>query len=249
MKKTFLFAAFAALCMTSCMNEEFPTLTPTTTGYGYISVNASNDPVIETRADVNVQDLSNWTIETLKVGEETRQEWTSQTKYEAGTYTVYARNYETDFAWMEANDNWGAAYYEGYVDVNVVAGKTTSADIDCGKAQNGRITTSFTLAEVFEDVSITVGVEDRNLEFNKGNASNLAYFAPGTVSYTLRYKYNKSEEKNIQGTVTVAAGAEHIISVSSDMNGIINVSVTYDDSFTNGADENIFFDALTGEKV
>lgn len=246
MKKTFLFAALAALCMTSCMNEEFPTLNPSTTGYGYISVNASNDPVIETRADV--KDLATWTIETSKAGE-AKKTWTSQTKYEAGTYTVYARNYKTESAWMEANDSWGAAYYEGDVDVNVVAGQTTSANIDCGKAQNGRITTSFSLAEVFEDVSITVGVEDRKLVFNEDNKSKLAYFAPGTVSYTLKYKYNKSEEKNIQGTVTVVKGTEHIISVSSDMNGIIKVSVTYDDSFEDGADENIYFDALTGEKV
>ena len=232
------------------MNEEFPTLTPNTTGYGYISVNASNDPVIETRATVSSEDLSKWIIETSKAGDETKQIWTSETKYEAGTYTVYARNYENESAWMEENDNWGDAYYEGDVEVDVVAGQTRSANIDCGKAQNGRITTSFNLASVFKDVSITVGAEDRNLEFNKDNASNLAYFAPGAVSYTLKYKYNDSEEeKNIPGTVTVVKGTEHIISVSSDMNGIIKVSVTYDESFTDGADENIYFDALTGKQV
>lgn len=248
MKKTFLFAALAALCMTSCMNEEFPTLTPTTTVYGYISVNASNDPVIETRAVVNVKNLDTWTIETSKAGEETKQAWTSQTKYEADTYTVYARNYTNESAWQEANYNWGDAYYEGQVSVEVKAGETATANIDCGTAKNARLKVLFSLISNFTEYSLTA---ERNLVFNSDNAASaLAYYAATEeVEYTLSYKYNGTQ-KEITGKITMkGAATENIISIASNDNGTISVTVNYDDTFGEGNSETLVFDAATGEKV
>ena len=249
MKKTFLFAALAAISMTSCMNEEFPTLTPTTTGYGYISVNASNDPVIETRADVKVQDLATWTIETSKTGEETREAWTSQTKYEAGTYTVYASNYESDTHWMEAKSNWGDAYYKGSVEnVVVVAGQTATAEIECGKAKNARLKVKFNLINNFTEYSLKA---KRNLVFNSENAgSALAYYAATEeVDYTFNYKYN-STPKEITGKITMkGAATENTISIASNDNGTISVTVYYDDTFGEGNSEPLVFDAATGEQV
>ena len=99
---------------------------------------------------------------------------------------------------------------------------------------------------MFTDVSITL---DRNLTFKKENENQKAYFAPGEVPYTLKYKYKGNEEKSILGAVTVAEGTEHIISVSSNSNGTITVNITYDDTFADGDDQNINFDAATGNQA
>ena len=242
MKKTFLFAALAALSMVSCMNEEFPMLTPTK-GYGYINVNVSNEPLEENVAQTRatVADYKTWVVTAGDI------DLTKDNKVPAGTYTVTAKSHTNMDAALALEDKWGVAYYEGSAEnVVVAAGGTATAEINCGKAKNGRITTSFNLAEVFTDVSITVG---RNLTFNKDNETNKAYFAPGEVSYTLKYKYKGSEEKSISRAVTVAAGTEHIISVSSNSNGTITVNITYDDTFADGDDQNINFDAATGNEV
>ena len=233
MKKTFLFAALAALSMVSCTNNELPEAEP---GYGYINVNVSNDPVVETRAEVT--DYTTWVV---TAGD---KDITNDNKVPAGTYTVTAQSHAN---MDNALEGWGEAYYWGSAEnVVVAAGGTATANIECGKAKNGRITTSFNLAEVFTDVSITVG---RELVFDKDNHNKKAYFAPGEIPYTLKYKYKGSEGTSITGAVTVAAGTEHIISVSSNSNGTITVNITYDDTFTDGADQNINFDAATGNQA
>ena len=104
MKKIFLAVMAVGMSLTSCMNEEFPNEAK----YGYINVNVANDPVIATRAETTVSDLSTWTIlanntDLKSVGY----------KIMAGTYTVTAKNYTDAEAALSANDNWGDAYYEG----------------------------------------------------------------------------------------------------------------------------------------
>ena len=237
MKKTFLFAALAALSVVSCTNNELPEVEP---GYGYINVNVSNEPLEENVAQTRatVADYKTWVVTAGNI------DLTEDNKVPAGTYTVTAKSHTNMDAALEG---WGEAYYEGkHEGLKVIAGQTATANIDRGKAKNGRITTSFNLAAVFTDVSITV---DRNLTFRKENENQKAYFAPGDVSYTLKYKYNGSEEKSIGGAVTVAAGTEHTISVSSNSNGTITVNITYDETFTDGADQNINFDAATGNQA
>lgn len=230
-----------AMAMVSCTNEEIPTPAEQ---YGYINVNVSNDPLVEnaTQTRAEVRDIANWFVMAGDI------DLTKDNKVPAGTYTVTAKSHTNMDAALALEENWGVAYYEGrHENLEVKAGQTATAEIKCGKAQNGRITTSFNLAEkVFTDVSITVG---RGLIFNKDNQSKKAYFAPGEVSYTLKYKYNGSEEKSIGGAVTVAAGTEHIISVSSNSNGTITVNITYDDTFADGDDQNINFDAATGNQA
>ena len=237
MKKTFLFAALAALSVVSCTNNELPEVEP---GYGYINVNVSNEPLEENVAQTRatVADYKTWVVTAGNI------DLTEDNKVPAGTYTVTAKSHTNMDAALEG---WGEAYYEGSAkNIVVAAGQTATAEISCGKAKNGRITTSFNLAAVFTDVSITV---DRNLTFRKENENQKAYFAPGDVSYTLKYKYNGSEEKSIAKAVTVAAGTEHIISVSSNSNGTITVNITYDDTFADGDDQNINFDAATGNQA
>ena len=248
MKKTFLFAAFAALCMTSCMNEEFPNAPQVSEkGYGYINLNVSNDPIMQTRAPKEVTDLNGWIVKATDGSEEITLT-TASTKVKAGTYTVYARNYETESAWMEENDNWGDAYYEGDVEVNVVAGQTTSANIDCGTAKNARLKVQFSLISNFTEYSLKA---KRNLVFNSENAATaLAYYAAEEeVDYTFYYTYIDTP-KEITGKITMGdAATENIISIASNDNGTISVTVKYDDTFGEGNSQTLVFDAATGDEV
>ena len=240
MKKTIFSIMALAMAMASCTNEEI--ITPAEQ-YGYINVNVTNEPLEENVAQTRatVADYKTWVVTAGNI------DLTKDNKVPAGTYTVTAKSHTNMDAALALEDNWGVAYYEGrHENLEVKAGQTATARINCGKAKNGRITTSFNLAAVFTDVSITV---DRNLTFKKENENQKAYFAPGEVSYTLKYKYNGSEEKSIAKAVTVAAGTEHIISVSSNSNGTITVNITYDDAFTDGEDQNINFDAATGNQA
>lgn len=240
MKKTIFSIMALAMAMVSCTNEEI--ITPAEQ-YGYINVNVTNEPLEENVAQTRatVADYKTWVV---TAGD---KDLTKDNKVPAGTYKVTAKSHTNMDAALALEDKWGVAYYEGSAEnIVVAAGQTATAEISCGKAKNGRITTSFNLAEVFTDVSIEVG---RELTFNKDNQSKKAYFEPGEVSYTLKYKYNGSEEKSIPGAVTVAAGTEHIISVSSNSNGTITVNITYDDTFADGDDQNINFDAATGNQA
>lgn len=240
MKKTIFSIMALAMAIVSCTNEEI--ITPAEQ-YGYINVNVTNEPLEENVAQTRatVADYKTWVVTAGDI------DLTKDNKVPAGTYTVTAKSHTNMDAALALEDKWGVAYYEGSAEnIVVAAGQTATAEISCGKAKNGRITTSFNLAEVFTDVSIEVG---RELTFNKDNQSKKAYFEPGEVSYTLKYKYNGSEEKSKAGAVTVAAGTEHIISVSSNSNGTITVNITYDDTFADGEDQNINFDAATGNQA
>lgn len=241
MKKIFLAVMAVGMSLTSCMNEEFPNEAK----YGYINVNVANDPVIATRA-TNVSDLSTWTI----LAGETNLNSVGY-KIKAGTYTVTAKNYTNAEAALSANENWGEAYYEGSVaNVVVTAGQTATANIDCGKAKNGRVKATFALLESsFKDFSVVVGEQSRQLTFDSTTSGKLAYFNPGEVPYTFTYKYNSEEAKTITGTINVVAATEHQINISSNDNGIISVTVTYDETFEDGEDQTIEIDAATGEKV
>ena len=241
MKKTIFSIMALAMALVSCTNEEI--ITPAEQ-YGYINVNVTNEPLEENVAQTRatVADYKTWVVTAGDI------DLTKDNKVPAGTYTVTAKSHTNMDAALALKENWGVAYYEGSAEnIVVAAGQTATAEISCGKAQNGRITTSFNLAEnVFTDVSITVGSE---LVFDKDNHNKKAYFAPGEIPYTLKYKYKGSEGTSITGAVTVAAGTEHIISVSSNSNGTITVNITYDDTFADGDDQNINFDALTGGVV
>lgn len=241
MKKIFLAVMAVGMSLTSCMNEEFPNEAK----YGYINVNVANDPVIATRV-TNVSDLSTWTI----LAGETNLNSVNY-KIKAGTYTVTAKNYTNAEAALSANENWGDAYYEGSTEgVVVTAGQTATAEINCGKAKNGRVKATFALLESsFKDFSVVVGEQSRQLTFNSTTSEKLAYFTPGEVPYTFTYKYNSEEAKTITGSINVMAATEHQINISSNDNGIISVTVTYDETFEDGEDQTIVIDAATGEKV
>lgn len=239
---------FAALAMglTACVSNE--DLNPVD-NYGYIDVNVSNDPIMQTRAATEVADLSAWIVKANN-GSEDITLTTASTKVKAGTYTVSAKSHESEAVALLANDGWGAAYYEGTSgEVTVTAGQPADAVVNCGTAMNARLKVQFSLIGNFTGYSLTA---ERGLVFNSENAAYaLAYYAATEeVEYTLKYKYNNGAEKTITGKITMnGAATENIISIASNDNGTISVTVNYDDTFQTGNSKDLEFDAATGEEV
>ena len=242
MKKTFFAIALAMVGLSSCTNEVLTDVD----AMGTIVLSVSNDEQV-TRAAKAVADLNGWTVKANN-GSENISLTTASTKVKAGTYDITAKSHTDEAAALADNSGWGAAYYEGSTsDVVVEAGKTVPATVDCGKAQNARLKVQFSLISNFTEYSLTA---NRNRVFDKSNSSTaLAYYAATEeVTYTLKYKYNGGEFKTKTGTITMkGAATENIISISSNDNGTISVTVNYDDTFSEGNKEDLEFDAATGE--
>ena len=243
MKKTFLFAALAALSMVSCTNEVLTDVD----GYGTIVLSVNNDETV-TRATRAVADLNGWIVKANN-GSENITLTTASTKVKEGTYTVSAKSHESEATALTVNSGWGAAYYEGTsASVEVTPGSTKNVTVNCGTAKNARLKVQFSLISNFTEYSLKA---KRNLVFNSENAgSALAYYAATEeVDYTFNYKYNGTP-KEINGKITMkGAATENIISISSNDNGTISVTVNYDDTFGTGNSANVEFDAATGEEV
>lgn len=244
MKKTFFAIALAMVGLSSCTNEVLNDLD----AMGTIVLSVSNDEQV-TRAAKAVADLNGWTVKAkANDGTSDISLTTASTKVKAGTYTITAKSHTDEAAALADNGGWGAAYYEGSTSgVVVEAGKTVPATVDCGKARNARLKVQFSLISNFTDYSLTAA--NRNLVFDKSNSGTaLAYYgATEVVNYTLTYKYNGAE-KTKSGTITMnGAATENIISISSNDNGTISVTVNYDETFSEGNKEDLEFDAATGE--
>ena len=240
MKK--IYFATLALAMTACVSNE--DLNPVD-NYGYIDVNVSNDPVMVTRGEQSVNDLTGWTIKT-QLGESAAEDWTSTKPYKAGTYKVIAQSHENETAWQSANSSWGAAYYEGTDnEVIVSAGQTGAAEISCGNAQNARLKVEFSLVSNFTEYSLKA---ERDLVFNASNSETaLAYYAATEeVDYTFSYKYNGTPKAKAGKITMKGAATENIISISSNDNGKISITISYNDTFGKGNSETLTFDAATG---
>ena len=243
MKKTFFAIALAMVGLSSCTNEVLNDVD----AMGTIVLSVSNDEQV-TRAAKAVADLNGWTVK-ANDGSENISLTTASTKVKAGTYDITAKSHTDEAAALADNGGWGAAYYEGSTSgVVVSAGQTATATINCGTAKNARLKVQFSLVNNFKDYSLTA---ERNRVFDASNSSTaLAYYgATEVVNYTLTYKYN-GVEKTKSGTITMnGAATENIISIASNDNGTISVTVNYDDTFTEGSESEIVFDAATGEEV
>ena len=246
MKKNFLPIIALALSATACVSDADLDVAD---NKGYINVSVSADNSMETRAVQTVSDFSGWTV---KVGETA---WTGSTQgFSAGTYTVTAMNYNDVAAALEANNSYGAAWYTGTQEsVQITAGQQTSVTIQCGKAKNARVR-----AEIADnmpsisDVQIKVyktGDSSRQPVLSTTNTT--AYFEASTeISYEISYQYNGGSKTLSPQTLTLgAAGYENVISIKSNQNGSISITVTYDGEFTSNGTNTITIDAATGNEV
>lgn len=271
MKKTvILIAAAAMLC--ACTKENPKTPVAQAEGYGYISVGVDTD--VTTKAEVTGTSLASWKATVTQSGSSDASytgsaDGVGNTKFAAGTYTVAVSNYADLNTALSQNSNWGDAYYTGSDNVTVEAGKTTSATVSCGKAQNARFSVNFEdsfTTVVKDDYTVTLS-SPKDLTFNKDNKyttdTNVkwAYFEASTtgqgavkktVSYTLTYTLKKegASQKTKTGTIDLGtAGTQKVFNVSANSNGQINLTISYDDTFTSETAEEVKIDATTGDEV
>ena len=263
MKKIY-FAALA-MALTACVSNE--DLNPVD-NYGYIDVNVSNDPVMVTKAVQTVTNLTEWTMSATATQGEANYQLPSSVP--PGTYTVVANcKSHTDIQTacnVGITDEtgtyyYGEAYYEGNYNAShvVSTGTTTSITIPCSTAKNSRVKLVNSLSsELFSNVSIAIeAITNDSKEVRKpvnligAENKNIAYYVPNAkLNYTINYTFGgENKEKRIGDFAIGGAGTESVITLLSNTNGQITVSVSYDDTFGDGNDRNITFDAATGEKV
>ena len=252
MKKNFLPIIALALSATACVSDADLDVAD---NKGYINVSVSADNSMETRAEQTVSDFSDWAITVRKSSEANDIKWSSGKAFAAGTYSVTAKRFGGEDRAYTQNNDWGDAYYEGTTteSVTVVAGKSADATIICGQAKNARLKVKVnSLPEAFTEVSVVANnaANTRTLTFNSSTNNKPAYFmATEQVSYTLKYKYNGTDKLN-SGVITMkGAATENIITVSANDNGLISVTIKYDDAFGNGNSSTITIDAATGNEV
>ena len=238
MKKIYL--AALTLAMTACVSND--DLNPVD-NYGYIDVNVSNDPIVETRAEVN--DLTNWIV---TIGE-TEYKGTGQA-FAAGEYNVSVTTHTDVDAANSANSPWGEAFYNnvGSNDkVTVVAGKRVTANAICGAAKNARMNVEFTdnFKNVFDNYSLVIS-DPRGITYD-GIDDHASYFLPSEeVTFTIKYKYGEDEKETREQKVTIGdAGTEKILTITSNTDGNIEVNISTTD-FSQAPGTTITFDAADG---
>lgn len=243
--KKILFAAMAlGMCMTSCMNDEFPNAVQ----YGYINLNVSNNPVMVTRAGEPT-----WQFSATKDGDSYTNIVYGANKVPKGTYIITAKSHSSI---DEANtfNTYGEPYFEGKSAETVIsAGESKEVKIECGTAKNSKLTLVNNLNfDVFKEVKLNAISDDRKLSLSSENSS--AFYSTKTeVSYNISYKYNGSQAETVikngdqDYTITIAEAAkDYQIKLTSTDNGNINVTVTYDNDFGT-VEKDFTFDAATGQ--
>lgn len=266
MKKLFTFALAAATLVgfSACSNDEENALSDK----GYINLNVTADQIVATRAAVDAPVAEWYALVTNSDGTPVFGTTASKdligtalasTKLTAGQYKVAVSNYANEAGWKAANSGYGNAYFTGsYYDattetdyVTVVAGTTKNISIACGKAQNAR----FSIASGgFAGSALTVTANDatnnRSLTFSKaaGTISNVAYYdASVTLALKIEYTINNKSNTLNKNLTLGGAGTNNTLTISSDQNGYISVSITYDSDYAEGGQtQTIEIDSSTG---
>lgn len=253
MKKNFLPIIALALSATACVSDADLDVAD---NKGFINVSVSADNSMETRGTVPVDNIGDWTI---MVG---GTKWEGPTQgISAGTYTVTATNYANINDALAANEAYGEAWYSGKKEsVKITAGQQTSVSIECGKAQNARVRADIQPdMPSITDVQIVVyKTNDTSRKPILSTTKTTAYFEASTaessvsITYVISYKYGNNSNRTELPTKTLTLGMaaqENVIKITSNTNGSINISVSYDDTFDDGGKESITIDAATGNEV
>lgn len=270
--KKFFFSAMAAVAMlnlTSCMSEEEVNLTKGEKGEGYISLNLSADRALETRAVTTLpaNDANSWYVEVKNSSDAVALAQTqvgnlaSQAFAAPNTYKVYVSNYPNlhDALAASSDSEIGAAYFEGKDEaVNVTVAGTATATCACGTAKNARLVVN---AANFSGTinSLTVAGSDgasgtRTVTYKDAETDNMAktaYFkASDDLTYTINYTINgKTNSYSNTTPLSLDAATTNTLSIVSNQNGSISLTITYDPEFGTGETETVTIDAATGNVV
>ena len=264
MKKFFTFALAAATLVgfNACMNEE----DGLDANKGYINLGVTIDDAVVTRATQNAT-VADWyalvtnsdgdavfgTLPSTKALIGTTLSSTALTS--SKTYNIAVSNFEDDDDWLTANDGFGAAYYEGNASsVSVSAGATTNVPIACGKAKNKKFAI---VSSGFSGTALAVNVSaPRALTFSTSSTPStigkVAFFDAddNALTYTITYTINGITKTSAAKNFPLgAAGSASTLTIASNQNGTISVTITYDDDYTSGEGQTITIDAGTGVEV
>ena len=221
---------------------------------GYIQLRLSADDALRTRAMQDVADVSSWyaivsdeteTLYDKQIGSELES-----IPFEPGTYSISVRNYDNMDAANATNDGWGDAYHTGTAsDIEVSAGGTAYVHIDCGRALNAKFRLDYSqFSGIINALTIT---ESKPLIFAyaDGTLAREAFFLPRTtLTYTIEYTLAGTTKTTEPQTLTLGEAATvSILSIKSNINGGITVSLTCDDEFEGDAEAEIVIDGVTGD--
>ena len=242
-------------------------------GYGYISLNVSADRTLSTRGVDDVQNVpsnivNSWYVrvknssnaDVLSPVQIQVKDIAAQAFAAPATYKVYVSSHTDLAAALSASSDTeiGAAYYEGKdEEVSVTAAQTESAVCACGPAQNARLivnTAGFSGTINKLTVSGSNGASGTRVVTFKDNTvdnmSKKAYFvANDDLTYTINYTINgkTKEYSNTTTPLKFTAATENTLTIESNSNGSISLTITYDPTFGTDKTETVIIDAATGE--
>ena len=269
MKKFIMYAVAVAATMslTSCLSEEEVNLEKGEKGEGYISLDLSADRTLETRTGttLSANDANTWYVEVKNSLNEVALAQTqvgnlaSQAFAAPATYKVYVSNYPNLAAALSASSDTeiGAAYFEGNNEsVQVAVAGTATATCTCGTAKNARLVVNAANFDGKINSLIVVGSDGasgtRTVIFKNSETNNMdktAYFkASDDLTYTINYTIN-GKTSSYSNTLSLNAATANTLSIASNQNGSISLSITYDSEFGSGKTETITIDAATGAVI
>lgn len=244
MKKLIIFSA-ALAALVSC-NKSIIEMPVASDEKGYIVLDvATSDVMVETKALAANTDLKGYNI-TLINKTTPAKSWTKEYaeaqnaelwKVAPGDYTIKVEN-KSEAEVYPDNSSAGDIRIYGENDVTVTAGKSSGCTVNC-KPVNGKISFDGTanFLSIFTDPTVTV--TDNTRTASLGTVSNTfgdaAFFNPCTVTWTLTAKV-ESVEKTYTGDVTITAA--HWSKVTFDVsstNGVINVTISVNDTMTDSS--------------
>ena len=261
MKKLFIstVAVAATFALTACVSED-QNLAPNEAAKGYIALNVTNDDALTPRTVQTAP--ADWTV--ALGGQETKDVTVgtlASTSLSAGDYTVQVYNYADLAEALAANSNYGDAWYQGDLGitdetkkVTVTAGATSNATLNLGTAKNAKFTVESSVPTTATFTLTATGSGSRVLTFSKAANGTLdhttAYFGANEV-VTIAAVYNgQNLDSNKALSLTMGGAAtENKVSITSNNNGTISLTIEYDDTFTTGNTQTITFDAATGETL
>lgn len=284
MKKLFMFAlaAMAMMSVSSCLSEKEMDLAPKqeeSKTYGYISLNATTDDAIVTRA-ATITDFSTNTWY-AKIHNSKEYVWGAENSWEQitsslavkpldasastgiGTYTIDVCNYQTMADALAANSKYGAAKYSGTLTgVTVTAGGTAEPTVPCGTPDNTElrvVAPSFVGTAL--KVTVVAGSPRGDLPLLWDSSSKTfdhegkIYFeGTATVNYYIEYTINGNvkrlpAESGTRSLTMGEAGTYKTFTISSNSNGTITLTISTGDFTDDNDPEVITFDAATGKVV
>lgn len=238
MKKTLVIAAMAIVALAGCKKVSMKD-NPEQEGYLFFDLQANDEIVVETKAEVAAAVLDTFSI---KIGGNAPVLY-SEVKDKAvsiaqGTYTITAENITTTDAEKGAGQLRMAATAEGQ---EVTAGVTTPVILAC-EVLSSKLTVVYSAAfkAAFEDYTFVADPLGRNQTIADGGSVFFNNTKDGTVKvdYTISAKHISSgKDVSSPNTITLKNAYHHTATVNVGTNGGLSITISADDALTSENNE------------